>query len=128
MGFICNTGTMVDLVTNHAVFPLHAVVWAACANDTELNPMSLLELMRRFSKIDVRALAETKVDLTPVKLKQRWLAIAEEAEINITAAADAGIEIGVVFLTPDGSVKWFDTPGAVIHRAVFDGTQMEVAA
>jgi hypothetical protein len=41
--------------------------------------------------------------------------------IVLNADADQGIEPGVVFLAPDGSVRWFDTPGYAIHRATLGG-------
>lgn len=115
------TRDMVDLVSNHDAFPLHVVVWAACSKDPGFNPMSLLEQMRRFSRIDAPALLEMQSSFTSAELKQRWLRMAEDTGIAITAAADQGIEPGVVFLAPDGSVKWFDTPGATIHRATLGG-------
>jgi hypothetical protein len=115
------TRDMVDLVVNHDAHPLHTVVWAACSKDPGFNPMSLLEQMRRFSKIDAAALVEMRCSFTPVELKQKWLRIAEDTEIAITTAADAGVEVGVVFLAPDGAVKWFDTPAATIHRAALGG-------
>ncbi len=115
------TRDLVDLVSNQQVMPLHAVVWGACSKDPGFTPALLLELMRRNAKIDPDALVDMGVLMTPVELKLKWLNLAEETEIEITRAAKAGTEIGVVFLAPDGSVKWFDTPGATIHRATLGG-------
>ncbi len=121
MGTRNDTGHMIELVTNCEFAPLHSVVWAATAKVDWFNPMSLLEQMRRFSRIEPRAIEEKSVPLTPIELKQRWLHLAEDTEIEITRAAKVGIEPGVVFLAPDGSVRWFDTPGVTIHRATLGG-------
>lgn len=115
------TRDLVDLVSNQEVMPLHAVVWGACSKDPGFTPMLLLELMRRNAKIDPDALVDMCVAMTPVELKLKWLKLAEETEIELTRAAKAGAEIGVVFLAPDGAVTWFDTPKATIHRATLGG-------
>ena len=115
------TRDLVDLVSNHDVMPLHAVVWGACSKDPGFTPTLLLELMRRNAKIDPDALVDMGVAMTPVELKLKWLKLAEETEIDVLHAAKANVEIGVVFLAPDGAVKWFDTEGATIHRATLRG-------
>lgn len=120
MGARNETRDLVDIVT-HGAIPLHAVIWAACAKDRGFTPTLLLEQMRRNASVEPKALLEMGAKMQPADLKQQWLALALKAEVAMDAAAAASVEPGVVFLAPDGSVKWFDTPGATIHRATLGG-------
>ncbi len=121
MGSRSETRDLVDLVMNHERVPLHSIVWAACSKDPGFTPGLLLEQMRRNARIELVAMEEMGVTMQPSELKLKWLDIARETETAILAAGHAGVEPGVVFLAPDGSVKWFDTPGATIHRATLGG-------
>lgn len=121
MGARSESRDLVDIVMHSETAPLHTVIWAACAKDPGFSPVFLLDQMRRNSRIDPRVLSEMGVSLDPSELKSRWLELARSAEEAIVTAASAKVEIGVVFLAADGSVKWFDTEGATIHRATLGG-------
>ena len=121
MGSRSETRDLVDLVMNHELTPLYSIVWAACSKDPGFTPGLLLEQMRRNARIELLAMEEMGLSMQPSELKSKWLEIARETEAAILAAGHAGVEPGVVFLAPDGSVKWFDTPGATIHRATLGG-------
>lgn len=121
MGSRAETRDLVDIVSHCGPFPLHAVVWAACGKDPGWTPATLLEQMRRNARIERAAIGEMRARIEPVELKSRWLQMAEQAETRIVSAAQAGIEIGIAFLTPAGAVAWHDAPGAVPHRASLGG-------
>lgn len=120
MGARSETRDLVDIIT-HGAIPLHAVIWAACAKDPGFTPTLLLEQMRRNASVDPKALLEMGAKMQPPELKQQWLALALKAEAAMSDAIAANVEPGVVFLAPDGSVKWFDTPGVTTHRATLGG-------
>jgi hypothetical protein len=116
------TRDLVDLVSHACgVFPLHSVVWAACAKDAGFTPLSLLEWMRRNARIDASALKETGVLLHATELKNRWLELAELTEARIIEAAHDGVEPGVVFTDLNGVVSWYTQVGTVSHHARLGG-------
>ena len=116
------TRDLVDLVSHASgVFPLHSVVWAACAKDAGFTPLSLLEWMRRNARIDAPVLKEMGVLLPATELKNRWLELAELTEARINEAAHDGVEPGVVFTDLDGVVSWYTQIGTVAHHAKLGG-------
>ncbi len=120
MGSRSETRDLVDLVNHAGRFPLHALVWAACAKDPGWTPMLLLEQMRRNARLDAAALREMGSRISPTEIKSRWLALAELAEVKLLAAAHAGIEIGLAFLSPSAEIAWHDMPSNP-HRASLGG-------
>jgi len=127
MGARSETRDLVDIVSHCGAFPLHAVVWAACGKDPGWTPVTLLEQMRRNARIERVAMEEMRARIEPAELKARWLQIAEQAETRIVSAAQAGIEIGIAFLTPDGAVASHDSPGAISHCASLGGVVPRLA-
>ena len=121
MGSRSETRDMVDILAHTEFASLPAIVWAACGKDPGFTPTFLLDQMRRNSRVEPRTLIEMGVKREPSELKAQWLELAQKAEEEIARAALAQAESGVVFLAPDETVKWFDTPGATIHRAALGG-------
>jgi Nucleotidyl transferase AbiEii toxin, Type IV TA system len=121
------TRDLVDLVSHATgMYPLHAVVWAACAKDAGFTPLSLLEWMRRNARIDAPVLREMGISVLATELKTRWLELAELSEVRISEAAHAGIEPGVVFVGPNGDISWHTERGAVAQHAKLGGAFAKV--
>lgn len=98
------------------------IEWAAaCAKDTGWTPAFLLDQMRRNGRVERAALDEMSVRVDPVELKQRWLHLAEDAEISINMAAHNGVEIGLAFINKQGAIVWPATPDSLPHRATLGG-------
>lgn len=115
------TRDVVDLVANAPAFPLHAVIWAACAKDAGYTPLFLLNQMLRNARLDAAELREMGASFTPVELKTRWLDLSATAQQEIDRAIAAGIEPALAFVTPEGAIAWFDRPGCRPHRATLGG-------
>ena len=116
------TRNYVDIVELHRLFPLSAIVWAACGKDPGFSPLSLLKMMRRFAKIDPVKLSEIQArNLDPGALKHAWIEMSDEADAKITHLADTlpDTPIGVAFVDVagrPGRPGWpGDTPGLTIH-------------
>ena len=114
------TRDYVDIVELHRIYPLAAVVWAACGKDPGFSPLSLLGLMRRFAKIDPLKLHEIQArNLDPQALKRAWIEMSDEADAKITHLADTlpDTPIGVAFVDAAGHPGWpGDTPALTIHH------------
>jgi hypothetical protein len=79
------TRNYVDIVERDGVYPLEAIVWAACGKDQGFRPMLLLEMMRRFARINPRQLESIQTrQLDPVALKRDWIAMSDRADAEIT--------------------------------------------
>jgi hypothetical protein len=122
MGGRAETRDLVDIVSNAGKFPLHTMIWAACAKDPGYNPLLLLNQMRRNSRVDPAELKEMGTHLEPVELKTRWLALSELAGNEIERAATAQIGHGLTFLNEAGEIGWFDQPGFKPHQATLGGS------
>jgi len=113
------TRDYVDIVELHNIYPLQAIVWAACGKDPGFSPHSLLQMMWRFARVDPAKLQEIKArDLDPVELKTRWVEMADSAGFEITRIADTlpDMPIGVAFIDKDGNPGWIgDDPNLTIH-------------
>lgn len=113
------TRDYVDIVELAGRFPLAAICWAACGKDPGFTPLSLLKMMRRFARIDPVELDKMQARaLDPTGLKTRWLAISDEAEVQMTAVADERPEvpIGVAFVDQSGTPGWIGSDSALrIH-------------
>jgi hypothetical protein len=121
MGARAETRDLVDLVVNAESYPLYSVVWAACSKDPGFTPVSLLEWMRRNARVQADVLSELGVQMSPVDLKEAWLNLAEGAERRINEAAEAGVEMGVAFLGPNGRIAWHDSVPVTVLRAQLGG-------
>jgi hypothetical protein len=119
------TRDYVDIVELHRVFPLAAIVWAACGKDPGFSPLYLLKMMRRFAKIDPVKLGEIQArNLDPIALKHAWIEMSDEAEAKITHLADTQPDtpIGVAFVDAAGRPGWpSDNPGLTIHHPSIRG-------
>ena len=116
------TRDLVDIVANAEHYPLHALIWAACAKDPGYNPMLLLNQMQRNSRVNPAELREMGARFEPVELKANWLALADLAGNEIARAATAGIEPGLAFVREPAVIGWFDLPRCKPHRATLGGS------
>jgi hypothetical protein len=119
------TRDYVDIIELGRIYPLPAIVWAACGKDPGFSPLSLLGMMRRFARIDPLKLHEIQArHLDPIALKHAWVEMSEEADAKITHLADTQPDtpIGVSFVDTNGHLGWpGDTSGLTIHRPSIRG-------
>lgn len=103
------TRDYVDIVELDKHYPLEAIVWAACGKDPGFTPMLLLEMMRRFARVNPRQLATIQArNLDPVALKKTWIEMSDRADAEITRVADTmpDLPIGVAFVDAAGRLGW----------------------
>lgn len=103
------TRDYVDIIELDRTYPLEAIIWAACGKDQGFSPMLLLEMMRRFARINPRHLETIQArQLDPVALKRSWIAMSDRAEAEITRLADTmpQVPIGVAFVDQVGVPGW----------------------
>jgi len=103
------TRDYVDIVELNQIYPLHAIIWAACGKDPGFTPLLLLEMMRRFARINPRQLETIQARaLDPVELKRSWIKMSDFADIEITRIADTmpDLPIGVAFIDEEGRPGW----------------------
>jgi hypothetical protein len=114
------TRDYVDIVELCRRWPLHVIVWAACGKDPGFTPSYLLEMMRRFARINPRQLETIQSRrLDPVTLKVEWTEQSVNAEIEITRLAETlpDTPIGVAFVNAAGEPGWLlDDRSLFIHR------------
>ena len=119
------TRDYVDIVELHKIYPLPAIVWAACGKDEGYSPLFLLKMMRRFAKINPTTLGEIQArNLDPQALKRAWIEMSDAAEAEIIKLADTQPEmpIGVAFVDADGVPGWIGSdPSLKIHRPSVQG-------
>ena len=119
------TRDYVDIVELHRIYPLPAIVWAACGKDPGFSPLHLLKMMRRFAKIDPVKLGEIQArNLDPFALKRAWIEMSDEADAKITRLADTlpDTPIGVAFVDAAGKPGWpGDNPALTIHHPSIRG-------
>lgn len=109
LGSRMETRDYVDIVELTRIYPLEAILWAACGKDPGFNPVSLFTMVMRFVRVDPAALEEIKARrLDPVALKQEWIAASDQAREEITALADEQPDtpIGVAFVDAKGEPGW----------------------
>jgi len=113
------TRDYVDMVELEAWYPLEAVVWAACGKDPGFSPMLLLDMMRRFARVNPRQLETIAARrLDPVALKKAWITMTDRAESEITRVADTlpHVPLGVAFVDEQGVPRWIgNQPSLRIH-------------
>ncbi len=113
------TRDYVDIVELHRIYPLHAIIWASCGKDAGYGPGLLLEMMRRFARINPRKLETIQArKLDPIELKKAWIEMSDKAEVEITRIADTmpDVPIGVAFVDAAGNPGWIgDDPALRIH-------------
>jgi hypothetical protein len=114
------TRDYVDIVELDRIYPLEAVIWAACGKDEGYSPLLLLDMMRRFARINPRQLETIQArQLDPIALKKAWIAMSDRAEAEITRLADMRpeIPIGVAFVDAEGAPGWIGLNSSLrVHR------------
>ena len=119
------TRDYIDIVELDQTFPLEAIIWAACGKDEGYSPMLLLEMMRRFARINPRQLETIQARrIDPIELKKAWIAMSDRADAEITRLADTRpeIPIGVAFVGATGQPGWIGKdPTLSIHRPSIRG-------
>lgn len=119
------TRDVVDIVALDAVYPLEAIVWAACGKDPGYQPQLLLSMMRRFARVRPDQLAFlAAVSIDPTVLKTQWLEMAARAESEMERIADErpDLEIGVAFVDENNVPGWIGAnPSLKVHRPTVGG-------
>jgi len=119
------TRDYVDIVELSRVYPLEAIIWAACGKDPGYNPLSLLQMVIRFARIDPAQLHEIQArQLDPVALKEEWTEAFVRARDEITLLADEQLDlpIGVAFVDERGEPGWIRAnPALRIHYPTLRG-------
>lgn len=114
------TRDYVDIVELHRIFPLPAICWAACGKDPGFNPLSLLKMMRRFTRIDPTELDKIKArNLDPRALKEAWIAMCDfaESEMERIANEQPDLPIGIAFVDATGHPRWLTHPDPLTPHA-----------
>lgn len=126
------TRDYVDIVELRKTYPLAAICWAACGKDPGFTPLSLLEMMKRFARVDPAKLEEIQARaLDPVALKTEWITMSDEAEAKMIQLADnqPDVPIGVAFVDEAGRPGWMgDDPKLRIHAPSIRGCWPTVRA
>ena len=119
------TRDYVDMVELEKWYPLEAVVWAACGKDPGFSPMLLLDMMRRFARVNPRQLETIEArHLDPVVLKKAWIAMTDRAESEITRVADTlpHVPVGLAFVDEHFAAAWIgNQPSLRIHPPTVRG-------
>lgn len=124
------TRDFVDIVELDRIYPLEAIVWAACGKDEGFSPLFLLEMMKRFARITPGTLQEIQArQLDPIKLKKAWITMSDRADTEINHIADTmpHIPIGVAFVDKKGTPGWIGCDATLrIHRPSIRGCWPEI--
>lgn len=119
------TRDYVDILELSRIYPLEAIVWAACGKDEGFSPLFLLTMMRRFAKIEPGTLDKIKArNLDPIEMKKEWIEISCHAEEEIIRLADTQLDmpIGVAFVNEKGEPGWIGKdPNLQIHYGSLRG-------
>ena len=119
------TRDYIDILELHRQFPHAAMCWAACGKDPGFTPLSLLSMMRRFARVDPVELEKIQSRaMDPVVLKNTWIRISDEAELQMTTLADAQphLPIGVAFVDDSGTPSWIGDDSALrVHAPSLRG-------
>lgn len=126
------TRDYVDIVELGRHYTLEAIMWAACGKDPGFNPLSLLKMVIRFSKIDPMELDKIKAkNLDPFALKEEWIAMHDKAREEMTLLANEQLDlpIGVAFVDEQGVPGWLRTnPSLRIHYPSLRGCFPTISA
>lgn len=119
------TRDYVDIVELSRIYPLEAILWAACGRDPGFNPLSLFMMVMRFARVDPAKLEEIQArQLNAIALKQEWIAASDRAREELTALADEAPDtpIGVAFVDEKGEPGWIRAnPALRVHRPSLRG-------
>lgn len=119
------TRDYIDILELCHIYPLEAILWAACGKDPGFTPLSLYQMVVRFARIDPAALHEIKArDLDPIAMKKTWIELHDKARQEMTLLADEqpDMPIGVAFVNESGEPGWIRAdPSLKIHAPSFRG-------
>ena len=119
------TRDYIDILELSRIYPLEAIVWAACGKDEGFSPLFLLKMMRRFARLDPLKMEEIRArTLNPIEMKMEWIEISDRAETEIIHLADTQIDmpIGVAFVNENGEPGWIGSqPDLKIHYGSLRG-------
>jgi hypothetical protein len=119
------TRDYIDILELSRIYPLEAIVWAACGKDEGFSPLFLLKMMRRFAKLDPLKMDEIRArELNPIEMKMEWITISDKAEAEIIHLADTQLDmpIGVAFVDEAGEPGWIGSnPDLNIHYGSLRG-------
>jgi len=119
------TRDYIDIVELGRIYPLEAIIWAACGKDEGFTPQALLAMVRRFAKISPGTVEKIKArDLDPIAMKMQWIEMSDCAEQEITRIADTmpDLPIGVAFVNEKGEPGWIgNDAGLKIHAGSIRG-------
>lgn len=103
------TRDYIDILELCRIYPLEAILWAACGKDPGFSPLLLHKMVVRFARIDPAELDKIKArPLDPVAMKEEWVEIYEKAQKEIMLLADESPDtpIGVAFIDKMGEPAW----------------------
>lgn len=119
------TRDYVDILELSRIYPLQAILWAACGKDPGFSPLSLLQMMVRFARIDPVQLDKIKArNLDPIAMKNEWVECYDKARQEITLLAEQrpDIPIGIAFVDQDGEPGWIrSNPNLSVHLPTLRG-------
>jgi hypothetical protein len=119
------TRDYIDILELSRIYPLEAILWAACGKDPGFSPLSLYKMVVRFARIDPAALHEIKArDLDPIAMKEEWTDLHDKARQELTLLADEqpDMPIGVAFVDEKGEPGWIrSNPTLKIHAPTLRG-------
>lgn len=119
------TRDYVDIVELNKTYPLPAIIWAACGKDPGFSPGLLLEMMRRFGRVNPGKLKTIQArHLDPIALKLSWIEMSDYAEQEFTRFAEKqpDMPIGVAFVDKEDKPGWIGQDSTlVIHRPSIRG-------
>jgi hypothetical protein len=119
------TRDYIDILELSRIYPLEAIVWAACGKDEGYSPLFLLKMMKRFAKIDPLEMEKIRArELNPIEMKVEWITISDKAEEEIIRLADTQLDmpIGVAFVDEKGEPGWVGrNPALKIHYGSLRG-------
>lgn len=119
------TRDYIDIVELHKTYPLPAIIWAACGKDAGYSPRLLLEMMRRFARVDPAKITKIQArEIDQIALKRAWIDMSIYAEEEITKLADTHPDtpIGVAFVDKAGQPGWIGLDSTLtIHRPSIRG-------
>ena len=103
------TRDYIDILELCRIYPLEAILWAACGKDPGFSPLLIHKMVVRFARIDPAELDKIKARaLDPLAMKEEWVEIHEKAQKEITLLADEfpDMPIGVAFIDQTGEPAW----------------------
>lgn len=119
------TRDYIDIVELCRIFPLEAILWAACGKDPGYNPLSLHALVVRFARIDPVQMEKIQArNLDPIAMKNEWTEFHERAREELTWLADEQPDLptGVAFMDGNGEPGWIrSNPSLKIHAPSLRG-------